>query len=111
MKYHKLHSEGSKLVLNFKYWIEDNILDFVIAFLLSILIYIFLPDFKSLMYALGVTIDIKNHLFLGVLVGFFFQHITHKLFNDFHLEIFKGQIDDKNYKRDRGMDKEFNDKF
>lgn len=74
------------LKFSFKYWLNDNLLDFVCAFVTSFVAYRFLKDVQL---ALGKWIEVIPHfsdnMFYGFLLGLSFQYITHKIMNKFKI--------------------------
>lgn len=70
------------LKFSFKYWLNDNVLDFVCAFLTSFLVYRFLKDvlITSTKY-FKIMPSFSDDLFYGLLLGLCFQYLTHKIMN------------------------------
>lgn len=64
------------------FWLNDNLLDFVCAFITSYLVHRFLKDvlivFSSYFKAIP---NFNDNMFYGLILGFTFQYLSHKILN------------------------------
>lgn len=70
------------LKFNFKYWLNDNFLDFICAFITSFLVHRFLKDslIATSKYFDAIP-EFTDDMFYGLLLGLCFQFISHKIMN------------------------------
>ncbi|TDQ22743.1 hypothetical protein [Tenacibaculum caenipelagi] len=80
----KLRNQEPPVILKFdlKHWLNDNLLDFVCAFVTSFLVYRFLHDTLVAACKYFATIpQFNDDMFYGLLLGLCFQYISHKIMN------------------------------
>lgn len=82
LKKKKTEAKGEIFKPSLRYWIDDNILDFAAAFIVSASIYNFLEEILIIPISFIKIPVFANKMFYGYLLGFLFQLITHKLFNN-----------------------------
>lgn len=70
------------LEFNLPIWISDNLLDFILAFMAAYACFIFFPDLLSWVNKIFPTLSaFSDKMSYGLLLGVFFQFISHKLLN------------------------------
>lgn len=68
---------------NFKIWLNDNIIDFILAYMVSFSLFRFFPDALSFLnkFFPDTIPNFSDKMFYGLLLGVLFQYILHKLMN------------------------------
>lgn len=71
-----------RLVFNKAEWLDDNIIDFVLAFVAAFGMFRFFPDAMNFLSTQFNIPQLGDKMAYGVLLGLFFQYILHKLMNN-----------------------------
>lgn len=77
---------NTRLKFNLRLWLDDNLIDFVSAFMASFLFFRFFPDafsFLNKFYELPVA---EDKMFYGLILGMFFQYFLHRFMNTITIE-------------------------
>lgn len=77
---------GTRVKFNLRLWLDDNLIDFLSAFMASFLFFRFFPDafsFVNKFYELPVA---EDKMFYGLILGMFFQYFTHRFMNSITIE-------------------------
>ena len=78
-----------RMKFNKRIWIDDNILDFVLAFMAAFGVFRFFPDAFSFLQSKFNIPEMSDKMAYGLLLGVFFQWIFHKLMENVTLENIK----------------------
>lgn len=67
---------------NIKIWLNDNLIDFVLAGMVSFSCFRFFPDALMFLNKYFPSLpEFSDKMFYGLLLGFFFQYLFHKIMN------------------------------
>lgn len=97
IRYNKKKKEGLRsnpvkfVRFNLRIWLDDNLLDFIIAFMTGFACFRFFPDAFSFVNNFVSIPEYTDKMFYGFLLGLFFQTLFHKIFNASNLEVFKAK--------------------
>ncbi|AGO49142.1 hypothetical protein Phi39:1_gp27 [Cellulophaga phage phi39:1] len=78
-----------RIMFNYKIWLDDNLLDFICAFIASFTFYRFFPDAMNYILKFmpgGAVGAFQEKMFYGLILGLFFQYLLHKLMNNVTVE-------------------------
>ena len=82
IKRKKAKQLGETISFNLITWLNDNILDFLLAGMTSYGCHIFFPDLLKWATEKYSLPEFSDKMLYGLLIGLFFQWIFHKLFNN-----------------------------
>ena len=66
------------LKFNLIVWLDDNLLDFILAFIAAFVIYRFFPDAFSFISKFQELPEYSDRMFYGLVLGLSFQYLFHK---------------------------------
>lgn len=69
------------IIFSWSTWLNDNLLDFILAFMVAYTSFIFFPDAFGFLNKIEVLPIFEEKMFYGLLLGITFQYIMHKAFN------------------------------
>jgi len=78
-------SPPKRINFNFGIWLDDNLLDFIIAFVCSFLTHRFFPDALHFITTILPIGEFEEKMFYGLLLGLGFQYVLHKLMNNYKI--------------------------
>jgi hypothetical protein len=78
-----------RVTFNFKIWLSDNSIDFILAFMVSFSLFRFFPDALSFLnrFFPDTIPNFSDKMFYGLLLGVMFQYILHKLMNNVYIGV------------------------
>lgn len=76
------------ITFDFKIWLNDNLIDFILAYMVSFSLFRFFPDALSFLnrFFPDTIPNFSDKMFYGLLLGIFFQYILHKLMNKVYFD-------------------------
>jgi len=85
-KKYNLEHYPERMKFNRAEWIDDNIIDFGLAFMAAFSVFRFFPDAMNFLSTKFDVPQLGDKMAYGILLGLFFQYILHKLMNNVTLE-------------------------
>lgn len=77
-----------RITFNFKIWLNDNLIDFILAYMVSFSLFRFFPDALSFLnrFFPDTIPNFSDKMFYGLLLGVLFQYLLHKLMNNVYID-------------------------
>jgi hypothetical protein len=81
MEKKKRAMHGLGTVFSFKKWLDDNTIDFVMAFMTAYALFRFFPDAFSFLNSVQELPEFTDKMAYGLVLGLMFQYLFHKAMN------------------------------
>jgi hypothetical protein len=77
-----------RVKFDFKIWLNDNLIDFILAYMVSFSLFRFFPDALSFLnrFFPDTVPNFSDKMFYGLLLGVLFQYLLHKLMNNVYID-------------------------